>query len=294
MRAGQFASLAKLVGGTGLPLTKVLQQLRLSFVQHVIRAHTASDWLRRGLIAHEKRQYFRALMAWKRASELGDAEALYRVGLLYARGEGVVQSIPDAVAWYTRAALAGHVDAQFQLGAIYLNGSTFGQNGANNWFKSAKQRNCEAAQENLDVLFPNGVVIEKDLEAANRWIVAAARSGKAEAQLVLGEMCRRGLGMPQNYELARRWYLLAAKQGNASAQYGVGDIYYLGLDVPIDRKVGADWYEKAADQGDVRAWVALALAYLNGQGRPIDLNELRGCLFKQQRKETREACIMRH
>ena len=35
----------------------------------------------------------------------------YRIGLLYARGEGVVRSMPDAVAWYKRAAEAGHAEA---------------------------------------------------------------------------------------------------------------------------------------------------------------------------------------
>ena len=89
---------------------------------------------------------FDALAAWKQAAKLEDPEALYRIGLLYARGEGVAQSFGDAVTWYKRAAEAGHIEAQFQLGAIYLNGASSGLNGASGWFKSAAQRDRGAAQ----------------------------------------------------------------------------------------------------------------------------------------------------
>ncbi len=221
---------------------------------------------------------------------MGDPEALYRIGLLYARGEGVVQSIPDAVVWYTRAAEAGHVDAQFQLGAIYLNGATSGQNGANNWFKSAAQRNGEAAQQNLDVLFPNGIVVEKDIEAAIRWIVAAARSGKAEAQLILGEMCRRGLGMAQNYELARRLVFIGRKTRECVCPVWVRGyllsrprccqsiirLALIGTKRPPSR---------ATSEHGSRS---LLLTLMAAAGQPIE-RRLRGCLFKQPRKATRAA-----
>ncbi|MGY4427150.1 TPR repeat protein [Bradyrhizobium sp. JR6.1] len=76
----------------------------------------------RGLEAYENRQYLEALRLWRLASRAGNPEADYRIGLLYARNEGVIGNIPDAVAWYERAALNGHTDAQFQLGLIYFHG----------------------------------------------------------------------------------------------------------------------------------------------------------------------------
>ena len=211
----QVASLSKNVGNVRLSLPKILQRTRTAPSEV-----NASEWFQCGVVAHEKRQYIKALDAWKEAAAQGYAEAQYRIGLLYARGDGVVRSIPDAVVWFTRAAEDGHVEAQFQLGAIYANGSRPEPIGPDNWFKSASQRNGEVAQRNLNTLFPNGIAVEKDLDAAIRWMMAAARSGKMEAQNVLGEMCRRGLGTKQNYEFARGWYLLAAKQGNAAAQFG--------------------------------------------------------------------------
>ena len=68
----------------------------------------------------------RRWQAWKQAGAQGHAEANYRIGQLYARGEGVIRSIPDAVVWYKRAAEANHAEAQFQLGTIYVNGAESG------------------------------------------------------------------------------------------------------------------------------------------------------------------------
>jgi len=239
-----------------------------------------ADWLARGVAAREKQQYLKALEAWRRASAQGDAEADYRIGLLYARGEGVVQSLPDAVSWYRRAAEAGHADAQYQLGLIYLNGANSAAGGLDHWFEVASQQNSEAAQQTLNMLFPNGIAVEKDLDQARHWIWAAAAAGKVEAQAVLGEIYRRGLGITQDYQEAHRWYWLAAQQGIASAQFAMGDLHYQGLGVAVNHQLAAEWYEKAANNGDARAQVAVGSMYRTGQGRPVDPKKA-GQLFVQ-------------
>jgi TPR repeat protein len=148
------------------------------------------DWFACGVAAYQKQRYLKALEAWKRASAQGDTESYYRIGLLYARGEGVVPSLPDAVTWYRRAAEAGHTEAQYQLGLIYLNGSKGGV--GDHWLKAASLQNSEAAQRTLNMLFPNGISVGRDLGEAKRWIWAAAVAGKVEAQAVLGELYRSG------------------------------------------------------------------------------------------------------
>ena len=180
------------------PIRKIVSHVTLEgipFFRHIFRQidppvpDEDPDWFSRGVAACEEKQYVKALAAWKKAD---NAEAHYRIGQLYAQGQGVVRSIPDAVAWYKRAAEAGHVEAQFRLGSIYANGAGAAPGGPDSWFKSASQRDGEAAQRNLDTLFPNGIAVEKDLAAALHWIGAAAASGKTEAQAILGDMCRRG------------------------------------------------------------------------------------------------------
>ena len=118
IEAWQVTSLLKSLNVIRLPLPQFLGRTRPVLGRaKASDKSAASGWLRRGIAAHEKRQYFHALAAWKRAANFDDQEALYRIGLLYARGEGVAQSFGDAVIWYKRAAEAGHIEAQFQLGA---------------------------------------------------------------------------------------------------------------------------------------------------------------------------------
>lgn len=197
-----MAPLLKSAGAMGLP--QFLGRWRPASGRAALR------WLRRGVAAHGRQQYFNALAAWKEAAKFDEQEAVYRIGLLYAQGQGVAQSFGDAVIWYRRAAEGGHIEAQFQLGMIYLHGASSVLNGTSEWFTSATQRHRVHAQQNLDVLFPHGIVVEKNIEVAMRWLEAAATAGKAEAQVILGDLCRRGRGASQDHELARSWYSLAA------------------------------------------------------------------------------------
>jgi TPR repeat protein len=252
----------------------------LERIRSAFRENQEPDWFTRGVAAYEEQRYLKALEAWKQASTKGDREADYRVGLLYARGEGVVVNVPEAVTWYRRAAAAGHTEAQFQLGLIYMQGSHAGASGLDRWFDVASQQNSELARRTLKMLFPHGIAVEKDLDEARRWIWSAGTAGKVEAQAVLGELYRHGLGVTQDYQEALRWYWFAAQQGIAAAQFGMGDLYYQGLGVAVDYCLAADWYERAARSGDARAQVALASMCRAGQGKTADLKEA-GLLFVQ-------------
>ncbi|MDX8500845.1 rhamnan synthesis F family protein [Mesorhizobium sp. VK4C] len=212
----------------------------------------------------------KALQAWTTASDLGHAEAPYRIGVLYSRGEGVTRNAPEAVSWYRRAAEAGYVDAQFQLGLIYLNGVRTSP-------ASAGQESL-CSNELLEALFPQGISVEQDSVQALHWLRTAASGGKAEAYAVLGDMLCAGLGCAANHTEARRYYEAAAQNGVAAGEAGLGDLHYNGLGVPVDLAAAAGWYREAAEKGDPRAQVALALMSLNGRGRPADREEA-GRLF---------------
>src|SRR5438552_1990792 len=94
----------------------------LSRVVALPRGWRAGRQLARGIAAYARGDHSRALRAWSRAAAAGQAEAQYRLGLLYARGHGVLADLPDAVAWYRRAAEQGHLGAQYQLSLIYQKG----------------------------------------------------------------------------------------------------------------------------------------------------------------------------
>ena len=58
-----------------------------------------------------------------------------------------------------------------------------------------------------------------------KWYTFAAEQGFAHAQNNLGLMYANGLGVPQDDKTALKWYILAAGQGDADAQTNLGLMY---------------------------------------------------------------------
>ena len=63
-----------------------------------------------------------ALTYYGKAADAGHSEAQYIMGLLYIEGKKVLQNYDLGIEWLTRAAMQGHKDAQFKLAAIYHQG----------------------------------------------------------------------------------------------------------------------------------------------------------------------------
>ena len=63
-----------------------------------------------------------------KAAEQGDAIGQYNLGIMYHRGEGVLQNYKTAVKWYTKAAEQGYAFAQFSPGLMNENGDGVPEN----------------------------------------------------------------------------------------------------------------------------------------------------------------------
>ena len=57
-----------------------------------------------GLAAHDQRDYVAAEKEWKRLAIQGDARAQFNLGVMFERGQGVLQDYKEAVKWYHVAA----------------------------------------------------------------------------------------------------------------------------------------------------------------------------------------------
>ena len=63
-------------------------------------------------------------MRWYRlAADQGDAIAQFNLGVMYAKGAGVLKDDAEAVRWYRLAADQGDAIAQFNLGVMYAKGA---------------------------------------------------------------------------------------------------------------------------------------------------------------------------
>ena len=118
----------------------------------------------------------------KRAA-VDDPAAEYTLSHMYAHGEGIEASKPEALALLERAAEHGNIDAQYELGNALREGS--------------------------------GIV--QDYEQAAKWLELAAMNGHADAQYALGQMYRSGKGVPADNAKAYVWFNVAAAQDVAGA-----------------------------------------------------------------------------
>jgi TPR repeat protein len=119
--------------------------------------------------------YATALRLWLPLAEQGDFRAQYNIGIMYSRGEGVLESNTEAEVWVRKAAEQGHAKAQYDLGFLYKVG-----------------------------------LHDQDYVQSAAWYRMAAEQGHVGAQFDLGVAYEHGSGVPQDYVLAHMWFNLSA------------------------------------------------------------------------------------
>jgi len=129
--------------------------------------------LRAALAAYAREDYPAAARMLTTLAQAGDPEAQYRLGLLYARGKGVLGNLGDGIVWYRRAAEQGHAEAQFELSLAYVYGG-HAHYDVGRWYDGAAEIDKSAADNNLELMFPNGINVPQDHPEALRWSIAAA------------------------------------------------------------------------------------------------------------------------
>ena len=150
-------------------------------------------------------------------AEQGDAVAQYRLGYLYADGQGVAQDYFETRKWWLKAAAQGHAVAQYRLGVLYADG----QGGT------------------------------QDYVEARNWFLKAALQGNADAQVAIGSLYYLGKDdIAQDFVEFYAWFLKAAEQGDARAQFGLGNLYSHGEVVAQDYTMAYVWLNLAASQRD--------------------------------------------
>ena len=212
-------------------------------------------------------------------------EAMYaRVReLLLPNAEHDASDFTQAMVWLRRAAEAGHLQAQTDLGGIYLEGGKGGVQPdgkqAYEWFSRAAAQGSKEALYYMGRILHAGRDVPRDKEKALLLWRQAAGSGVAEAQYMLG---RTLANEPQadavriGLHWLRRAVQAPAPKTAAEAAGALGYIYAKGRPgVPKDMTEAGRWYKIAADGGDAAAQLVYALLCMEAQDEARGMRYLR-------------------
>jgi TPR repeat protein len=179
-----------------------------------------------------------SLSALQYAAEDGHPIAQWKLGRMYAKGDGVAQSDLRAFDYFSRIANAHAEDspsapqaavvanAFVALGRYYLAG------------------------------IPNSRIKRDPERAREMFSYAASYFGNADAQYDLARMYLGGVGMPRDPRYGTRWLGLAAQKGQHQAQALLGQMLFNGDHLPRQAARGLMWLTLARDAaGPDEAWI---------------------------------------
>ena len=156
-----------------------------------------------------------AIAFFKIAAELGHMLAQMAVGSYYY----ALNDCYEAIKWIGMAAELGNAEALFNMGIFYLEGMGCDQDMekcANYLHRAARRRHPEAQFAYADLL-SNGWGIEQDEKRALKWYLDAAENGLVEDMYRLGEIYAEGRIVPEDLAAAAKWYNAACEKGHRMA-----------------------------------------------------------------------------
>jgi TPR repeat protein len=158
-------------------------------------------------------------------------------------------------------AYAGDMNAQVELGVIYLTGNGVPRDDAEavKWLRKAADQDSPLGERYLAEMYFKGRGVAADNEEAAKWLRLAANQDDAQSQYNLAVLYTKGLGVPRNLKEATNLMRRAAAQHLAAGEFGLGAAYENGDDMPQDPVEAVKWYQKAVDQNYVPAMNTMAL-----------------------------------
>ena len=101
--------------------------------------------------AYNKNDFKVAYNYWEPLANEGIADAQLGLGILYGKGQGLLQDYRESIKWFKLAADQGNAEAQFYIGMAYINGVTYKKNYsiAYMWLSISALRKTRLAKDNL-------------------------------------------------------------------------------------------------------------------------------------------------
>ncbi|RUS24659.1 hypothetical protein BC938DRAFT_473267, partial [Jimgerdemannia flammicorona] len=208
-------------------------------------------------------------------AEAGEAVGLpfsqCQLAVCYKFGIGTNKNDDEALEWCLKAANAGDISAQRNLGYWYSEGTKKNYSKARKWFLEAAKCGDNESQWKIFCLYRKGFEdVKKDPAEAFKWASLAAAARHVKAMNALGECYEYGEGTEVNPKKAAEWYLQAAESGDLGGMYNLGECYMDGKGVGKDVEKMFRWIREAADAGHAESQDLLGYCYEVGQDVEMD------------------------
>jgi TPR repeat protein len=248
------------------PLTPALSPILAPAVKY----GSVREALRSGMRDYNAGDKLGAAQALEYAAGQGHTLALWKLGRMYADGDGVQHDDLKAFEYFSRLAdqyadespdspNAAVVSSAFvALGTYFLDGIK-GTYVASNPTRAVEMFSYAAsyfsdsnAQYNLARLYLEGAGVKQDARQAARWFNLAAEKGHSASQALLGHLLINGQGVPRQRAKGLMWLTLAREASTESTK----DKWISSL------------YEEAfssADESDRRLALALLEQYIQSR-----------------------------
>ena len=124
-----------------------------------------------------------AVKWFRKAAELGHAEAQWYLGYRLMDGIGTPVDEVEGLSWFHRAAAGGKIEAHNHIGYSYYYGKGVEQDHAQAayWYRKGADLGDPCAMNNLSLLYETGCGVEQNLEQALFWCRKAAAQGDKSA-----------------------------------------------------------------------------------------------------------------
>ena len=238
-----------------------------------------------GNAAWQEGKYDVALKEFTAAARRGDADASFRLGTMYAKGEGTPRNLYLAWQYFYQAVERGNLTAVAELGDLsdYFDLYLFSpdvpapgkRGGAVKRLQNAAKKGSSNALNDLALIYKQGDGVKQDMQKALEYINRAAEKKNPFALTNLGLMYGRGDGVQADSARAVALYQEAVALGHPRAHTLLAQRLMDGDGIKRDVKTAVQYYRQAAEKGDVRAQLALADLLRRGVNKivPVDSDQ---------------------
>ena len=242
--------------------------------------------------AYNRKDYKEAVRLYRLSTEQGDIGAQNNLGLMYSKGQGVLQDYKEAVRLYRLSAEQGVVGAQVNLGVMYDQGLGVPQDykEAFKWYRLAVKQGDSIAQLSLGNMYSKGQGVVQDYKEAVKWYRLSAEQGYTRAQSNLGTMYGQGQGVLKNYASAHMWWNICGSNGDKGCVKKRNIIEKIMSPSQIDKaqEMARNWLSKA-QKGEVSPVIMSKEKVINNNRYLIGCDNNAEYYDKQSKKKTLEA-----